>query len=412
MVGNLVYNLVWLWGLKEDELRGAYSYTRGLLEASLDPLVTISPDGEITDVNEATELATGVPRQRLIGSDFSRYFTDPEKAGEGYREVLSTGFVKDYPLTIRHESGRTTDVLYNATVYRNEAGQVQGVFAAARDITERKRAEEELGEYRQHLEELVKQRTRELELSNEQLQKEIAERQRAAEALKRTADELARSNRELEQFAYVASHDLQEPLRVVTGYLQLIQRRYQDKIDSDADQFIHYAVDGAARMQQLITDLLNYSRVGTQGRPFVPTPVEAVVDKALVNLQAIVRDAGAVVTRDPLPTVLADETQLIQLFQNLIGNGIKFRSGRRPEIHVSARQEEGRWLFSVRDNGIGIDPQYWQQIFEIFQRLHTRQKYSGTGIGLAICKRIVERHGGRIWLDSQPGEGATFYFTI
>ena len=192
----------------------------------------------------------------------------------------------------------------------------------------------------------------------------------------------------------------------------MIQRRYQDKIDSDADQFIHYAVDGAARMQQLITDLLDYSRVGTQGRPFAPTSVEAVLDKVLVNLQMIVRAAGAAVTRDPLPTVLADETQLIQLFQNLIGNGIKFRSGRRPEIHVSARQEEGRWLLSVRDNGIGIDPQYWQQIFVIFQRLHTRQKYSGTGIGLAICKRIVERHGGRIWLDSRPGEGSTFCFTI
>jgi len=294
----------------------------------------------------------------------------------------------------------------------NAAGEVEFLIFALDDVTERKRAEEELNEYRQHLEELVKQRTRELELSNQQLQKEIAERRRAAEALKRAADELARSNRELEQFAYVASHDLQEPLRVVTGYLQLIQRRYQDKIDSDADQFIHYAVDGAARMQQLITDLLDYSRVGTQGRPFAPTSVEAVLDKVLVNLQMIVRDTDAAVTRDPLPTVLADETQLIQLFQNLIGNGIKFRSGRRPEIHVSARQEEGRWLLSVRDNGIGIDPQYWEQIFVIFQRLHTRQKYSGTGIGLAICKRIVERHGGRIWLESRPGEGSTFCFTI
>jgi light-regulated signal transduction histidine kinase (bacteriophytochrome) len=242
--------------------------------------------------------------------------------------------------------------------------------------------------------------------------RDVTERKRAEEAVRRAAEELARSNRELEQFAYVASHDLQEPLRVVGGYLQLIQRRYKDRIDADANDFIDFAVDGAARMQQLISDLLDYSRVGTQGKPFVPTDLEAVLDKALAHLQTAIDESGAAITRDPLPTIDADESQWVRLLQNLIGNAIKYCGPRRPEIHVSARQDDSRWTFSVRDNGIGIEPQYWEKIFAIFQRLHTRQKYPGTGIGLAICKRIVERHGGRIWLESQPGQGTTFYWTL
>ncbi len=396
----------------ERQLRGASLYARSLLEASLDPLVTISPEGRIMDVNKATELATGIDRAGLIGTDFSSYFTDPERASAGYREVLACGLTTDYPLTIRHASGRTTDVLYNAAVFRNETGEVQGVFAAARDITRRKRAEEELEVYRRHLEELVAQRTEELRVANEQLQEEIAERKQAGEVLRRTAEELARSNQELEQFAYVASHDLQEPLRVVTGYVQLIERRFKGQLDADADQFIDYIVDGASRMRQLITDLLNYSRVGTRGAAMSPTAVEAVLGRVLADLREVIAESGAAVTHDPLPNVLADEMQLAQLFQNLIGNAIKFRSERRPEIHVSASRDGDGWLFSVRDNGIGIEKQYRDQVFVIFQRLHTRQKYPGTGIGLAICKRIVERHGGRIWLDSTPGQGTTFHFTL
>jgi PAS domain S-box-containing protein len=805
----------------EQERRSALLYARGLIEASLDPLVTISPEGKVTDVNKATESATGAPRTQLIGSDFSDYFTAPELARDGYRQVLSEGLVRNYPLTIRHVSGPTTDVLYNAVVYRNEAGEVQGVFAAARDVTERRRIELELSKYRAHLEELVTERTEQLETTNRQLETEVAERKRATEllekardeletrvqqrtvelsnttealraerkrfqdvldslpayvvlltpdyhvsfanryfrerfgesegrrcfeylfgrsepcevcdtytvlktkrphrwewtgpdgrnydisdfpftetdgsnlilemgidvterkqaetelekhrhhleelvqqrtgqleaanaqlqavfdvvnvgmllideqgvvkrvnntvsrwvgrdvldvhggqpgdiigcihavgdpagcgqtphcntcpirnafnsvllsgqpvhdvetattlsvdgaevglwlevsadpvvlngkrhvilamsnvtsrkraeeamerlasfpklnphpitevdlegrvqylnptaeqlfpdlqhsglthpwladwesvakavgdggtrvsvrevmvgaqcyqqtvhyvedtqrvrlygleiterkqaeeALRHTADQLVRSNEELEQFAYVASHDLQEPLRVVNGYVQLIERKYKDRLDAEADEFIRYIIDGVTRMQQLITDLLNYSRVGTRGAPFRAASVEAVVGRAMANLKRVVEESAAVITRDPLPNVRGDETQLVQLFQNLIANGIKFHSDRSPHIHISARRDGDRWEFAVRDNGIGIERQYWEQIFVIFQRLHTRQKYAGTGIGLAICKRIVERHGGRIWLDSQPGQGTTFYFTL
>jgi light-regulated signal transduction histidine kinase (bacteriophytochrome) len=226
-------------------------------------------------------------------------------------------------------------------------------------------------------------------------------------------ENLRRSNKELEQFAYVASHDLQEPLRVITGYLQLIERRYTEKLDDDGRQFIDYVVEAVNRMQQLISDLLQYSRVGSRGLPIKPSDMGAAVREALDALQKMIEETDAVVRCDPLPTVPADGRQLVQLFQNLIGNSIKFRSPeRKPEIYVSARREDEGWKFSVGDNGIGIEPQYWEQIFVIFQRLHTRQKYPGTGIGLAVCKKIVERHGGRIWLDSRPGEGTTFHFTL
>jgi PAS domain S-box-containing protein len=396
----------------EEELRVASLYARSLIEASLDPLVTISPDGKITDVNEATAIVTGVAREQLIGASFSDYFTEPQKAEEGYHEVLSEGLVRDYPLTIRHVSGRTTDVLYNATVYRSAAGRVQGVFAAARDVTERKRAEAELARYRDHLEELVGQRTGELEAANAQLQMEIAERRRAAETLQRTTAELARSNQELEQFAYVASHDMQEPLRAVTGYLGLLEQQFGDKHDDSGRRHIAGAIQGAARMHTLISDLLALSSVGTRGQAFEAADLETVLDQALDGLRASVKETGAKIVRDPLPTLRVDAGQMAQLFQNLIGNALKFRSERPPEIHVSAQQQPGEWVLAVSDNGIGIEPQYFERIFLIFQRLHTRRLYPGTGIGLAICKKIVERHGGTIWVKSQAGQGSTFCFTI
>jgi len=274
------------------------------------------------------------------------------------------------------------------------------------------RAEAELSRYRDRLEELVGQRTRELEAANEQLQSEITERRRAEESLRNTAEELARSNRDLEQFAYVASHDLQEPLRAVAGYVELLQHRYQGKLDEKALQFIAGATDGAARMQKLITDLLSFSRLGTQKKRFERTDLAAALHMALTGLRVSIEEAGATITSDPLPVLQVDATQISQLFQNLIGNAIKFRSGRPPEIHVGAKKEPGRWLLSVRDNGIGFEPQYSERIFLIFQRLHTRRQYPGTGVGLAVCKRIVERHGGTIWADSKPGQGSIFFFTL
>ena len=235
---------------------------------------------------------------------------------------------------------------------------------------------------------------------------------KARRDLEQSVAELGRSNADLQQFAYVASHDLQEPLRMVSSYTQLLARRYKGKLDTDADEFIAFAVDGATRMQRLIQDLLAYSRVSTGGHQFKPTSVDAALGYALDNLRHAMKESGAVVTHDPLPTVIGDEKQLAQLFQNLLSNAVKFRGHEPPRIHVSAKRTDVEWLFSVRDNGIGLDAQYADRIFVIFQRLHNRQEYPGTGIGLAICKKIVERHGGRIWVESEPGKGATFYFTI
>jgi light-regulated signal transduction histidine kinase (bacteriophytochrome) len=232
------------------------------------------------------------------------------------------------------------------------------------------------------------------------------------EQTRRQADELTRSNTELEQFAYVASHDLQEPLRMITGYTNLLAKRYGGKLDEDADEFMAFAVNGAKRMYVLINDLLSYSRVGTDAKALTRTNCEDTLAKTLAGLQLAIKESGAMITHDDLPTVMADETQMGQLFQNLLGNAIKYRSKNPPEIHVGCKRDAGSWVFSVKDNGIGIDPKYSERIFVIFQRLHTRDEYSGTGIGLAICKKIVERHGGKIWIESALGQGTTCFFTL
>ena len=230
--------------------------------------------------------------------------------------------------------------------------------------------------------------------------------------LQRTHDELRRSNADLEQFAYVASHDLQEPLRMVSSYVTLLERRYQGRLDADADDFIHFAVDGAERMRQLIQDLLAFSRVGTRGGELVPTGSRAALTRALENLQVLIDETDARVIFDEMPEVNADPGQLELVFQNLIGNAIKYRGEDRPKVTVSAVAQEGHWLFGVKDNGIGFEQKFADRIFGVFQRLQTRSEYPGTGIGLAIVKKIVERHGGRIWADSQPGVGSTFWFTM
>jgi signal transduction histidine kinase len=247
----------------------------------------------------------------------------------------------------------------------------------------------------------------------EQAQQEIAERAQAEAALEHYAAELERSNRELEQFAHIASHDLQEPLRTVTSYVQLLEMYYQEQMDAEAHEYIAFIVNGAARMRDLIKGLLDYSRVGTDGVSLRATDCQDILGRVLANLQTSIEESGATVTHDALPSVPADATQLARVFQNLISNALKFRGVHPLAIHIGAeRQNSSAWLFSVRDNGIGIEPQYIERIFLIFQRLHNRDEYPGTGIGLAVCKRIVELHGGRIWVESELGQGSTFYFTL
>lgn len=259
------------------------------------------------------------------------------------------------------------------------------------EMGQRRRAEEEVRNLNADLERRVADRTAEL-----------AER----------AKDLARSNSELQQFAYVASHDLQEPLRMVASFTQLLAKRYSDKLDDDAREFINYAVDGAKRMQTLISDLLSYSRVGTQGKAFELVHCDAVLDRVLKSLKIAIEDNGAVIAREPLPAVSGDSIQLSQLFQNLLTNAIKFHGEKPPLVQISAKKNGSTWKLSVRDNGIGISPEHADRIFVIFQRLHTKTEYPGTGIGLAICKKIIERHGGRIWVEASPGGGSTFFFTI
>jgi signal transduction histidine kinase len=263
--------------------------------------------------------------------------------------------------------------------------------AIEQEIRERKQAEASLQQLNEQLEARVQQRTADLEEAN---------------------TNLLYSNRELEQFAYVASHDLQEPLRAVNSYAQLLGRKYQGNLDAKADKYLGYIMEGATRMQQLINDLLEFSRVGTRAKELKLTACEVVLSQVLENLKVAIAECQAVVTHDPLPTIMGDEIQLMQLFQNLIANAIKFRREEPPRVHISVLQQKNDWVFSVRDNGIGMEPEYFERIFTIFQRLHTRTEYPGTGIGLAVCKKIVERHGGRIWIDSELGVGTTFHFTI
>ena len=263
--------------------------------------------------------------------------------------------------------------------------------------------------------------------------RDITERKQTERALREALADLRRSNADLESFAYVVSHDLQEPLRMVTGFLDLLRSRYADQLDADANDFIAFAFDGARRMQRLIHDLLVYARVGSRGGDMQPAAGEAVLAAALANLRSAIEETGATITHDPLPIVLGDELQLVQVFQNLIANAIKFHGAGPPRVHICAApwrpepQEDAEfpdqrlsaaaptateWRFAVRDNGIGIAAEHFERIFVIFQRLHARQEYEGTGIGLAVCKKIVERHGGRIWVESTPGQGSTFYFTL
>jgi PAS domain S-box-containing protein len=326
--------------------------------------------------NAAHARSLGATPEQCIGkTDFDFFSREhAELASADEQEIVRSGLpVIGKVERITRRDGSRGWASSTKLPWRDGTGRIIGTFGISRDITATKDAEEKLVEER---------------------------------------NLLARSNAELEQFAYVASHDLQEPLRAVASCVQLLKKRYEGKLDARADDFITHAVDGTKRMQALITDLLTYSRVGTHSQPFELVDCECALADVRANLAMAIEESGAVVQHEPLPTVLADASQLAQLFQNLIGNAIKFRADRRPEVRISARQEADAWLFAVSDNGIGIDSHYFDRIFRVFQRLHTRVSYPGTGIGLAICKKIVERHGGRIWIESQPGQGSTFHFTL
>jgi PAS domain S-box-containing protein len=389
----------------ETRLRLAEARYRTLVEQM--PVVTFlaALDGGVNElyVSPQIESLLGFSQKEWLENPVLWYTQlhpeDQERWHLEFARTCAAGerFRSEYRFLAR--DGRVVWVHGEAQIVRDETGQPLFLHGIAYDITEKKQAEDVLHRLNAELERRVKERTAQLEEANA--------------ALARQAGELARSNAELEQFAYVASHDLQEPLRMVGSFTQLLGKRYRGKLGADADDFIGYVVDGAVRMQHLINDLLSYSRVGRTGKGFAPTDCAAVIATVCANLRKTIEESGAAVTIDSLPTVLAEESQLLQLFQNLLSNALKFRKDRTaPEIHVGARRQGEDWLFWVQDNGIGIDRQYADRIFLIFQRLHNKKEFPGTGIGLAICKKVVEHHGGRIWVESEPDHGSAFYFTL
>jgi PAS domain S-box-containing protein len=362
----------------EKHLAQMESKYRGLLEAAPDAMVVVNQSGDIVLLNLQAEKQFGYRRDELLGQKVTNIIPrgfaerliadDLRSAEDALAQQIGTGI----ELIGRRKDGGEFPIELMLSPLESAEGIL--VTAAIRDISARKAAEATL------------------------LQK---------------VRELYRSNEELQQFAFFASHDLQEPLRMVASYMQLLSKRYKGKLDADADDFIAFAVDGASRMQRLIQDLLAYSRVGSKGMKLLDISSEDALQQAQFNLRGAIEASGAQVTHGPLPTVVADEMQLILLFQNLVGNAIKYQKPGVPRVHISAaRNGAKKWIFSVRDNGLGIDPQYFQRIFGLFQRLHKREEFAGTGIGLAICKKIIERHGGSISVESLPGCGSTFRFVL
>ena len=358
---------------KAEELQASEIRYRRLFKTSLDGILILDAEtGSIIDMNPSLIETMGSSYKKLLGKKIWELGSSKDVVANKnkFAELQRNGYTHYQNSTIETADGRLLEVEIVSSAY--EIAHQKVIQCNIRDVTARKHAEERV---------------------------------------KQTLAELERSNAELRQFIYVASHDLQEPLHMIASYLQLLEMRYKDKLDADAHDFIGFAVDGANRLQNLIDSLLDYSRVDGRDMTFEPTDMEKVFEAAVANLQVAIKESKAEVTNEPLPTVMANEVQMIQLFQNLLGNAIKFRGKELPRIQVSSEQKGHEWIFSVRDNGIGIEPQYFDRIFIIFQCLHG-QEYPGTGIGLPITKRIVERHGGRIWVESEPGKGSTFYFSI
>jgi PAS domain S-box-containing protein len=385
----------------EEVVRQREGQYQALLANLPDIISRVDRNRKYLYISPSIVSVTGKPPEAYIG----RPIDEPDSSEQALlwqaavEKVLQTGQAEEIEFMYPGPQGERAYQL--RVVPEIIDGVVVGALSISQDITERKR-------YEQTLNQDISDRKRaeeELVLSNERLQ-------RQTDQMKQQAQELARSNADLEQFAYIASHDLQEPLRTVSSYTQLLARRYKGKLDADADDFIAFAVDGTARMQTLIKDLLTYSRVGTRGGVFESTDCQQVLKTTLANLEGQIQETNATITHDPLPTLAADASQLGQVFQNLLSNALKFYDEQPPHVHIGAERQGQEWVFSVRDNGIGIEAQYAERIFEIFQRLHNKSKYSGTGIGLAVCKKIVERHGGRIWMESEPDRGTTFFFTL
>lgn len=367
------------------ELRTVSLYTRSLIEASLDPLVTINADGKITDVNHATERATGRSRAELIGTDFFDYFTEPDRARTGYQQVFLKGSVTDYELALRHRDGHVTDVLYNASLYCDEAGGVLGVFAAARDITGRKKAEENLLALKNELEIRVQERTAQLEAAN----------------------------KELEAFSYSVSHDLRTPLRAIDGFSRILLEDYAEKLDAEGQRLLNVVRDNTGRMGQLIDDILQFSRTGRLELNPAEIDMEGLARTVLDELLSAAPGPRPQVEIGHLPPARGDRAMMRQVFANLLSNAIKFSRGKEsPRIEVGGSVEGNEAVYFVKDNGAGFDMQYVDKLFGVFQRLHGVTEFEGTGIGLAIVKRVVTRHGGRVWAEGKVNEGATIYFAL
>ena len=362
----------------EVGLRASQTTFAGILEIASDGVVCVGEAQTVTFFNRGAEVIFGYAAREVIGQPLEMLIPAYARAGHaGHVRTFGEG-----PVVARRmgERGEISGLRKGGEVFPAEASISKLTVGGTRVYTA--------------------------------VLRDVSERRRAEEALNTQAQELARSNADLEQFAYVASHDLQEPLRMVASYTQLLARRYKDQLDDDAREFIAYAVDGVTRMQALINDLLAYSRAGSRTSDPVPTDLNAVLQRVLVALTAAIEESGAEVTSDPLPTLPVDGSQIAQVLQNLIGNAVKFRGAEPLRVHVSAAHAAGVWDVSVRDNGIGIAPEFAERIWVIFQRLHSRAEYPGTGIGLAICKKIVERHGGRIWVQPAPDGGSDFHFTL
>lgn len=367
-----------------DDPRRTFAY-RGVIEASLDPLVTVGPDGRITDVNHATETATGADREEIIGTDFADYFTDPERARASYVMAFRDGLVRDYPLELRHRDGQLTDVLYNVAVYRDEIGEVVGVFAAARDVTELKRADREIRALNAELEWRVRERTAGLEAANH----------------------------ELEAFSYSVSHDLRAPLRAIHAFSEILLREHAPQLDDEARRVLDVIVRNTRQMGVLIDDLLDFSRVVRKEPEHRQVDMVRLVKSVLEDLSLAEPERPIAFDVGPLCPAWGDQALLSHVWANLLGNAAKFSGpADQPAIEVRCTDGAGECRYTVRDNGIGFDQAYADRLFEPFQRLHPAAEFEGTGIGLAIVSRIVRRHGGRVWAESSPGNGATFGFAL